>query len=248
MKILLTNDDGIGSPGLEALQEALKEHELCVVAPDGERSGYSHRITLKEPVKFVLRGDGVYACSGTPADCVLYSIHGAIDFEPDVVVSGINIGPNLGTDLIYSGTAAAARQAAFMGIPGIAVSQMLKEKEIEYSQGAEFLNEYIERLVAAWDKDHFFNINVPYPECTPLEHEITSPSRRIYRDTVESYTAPDGHSYHFLSGPWPGAESEAGTDWDAVSRCRISVSPIYLHPVPEADLQDFGRKLAARGK
>ena len=248
MKILLTNDDGIGSPGLLALQEALKEHEICVVAPDGERSGYSHRITLKEPVKFVLQSEGVYACSGTPADCVLYSVHGAIDFEPDVVVSGINIGPNLGTDLIYSGTAAAARQAAFMGIPGIAISQMLKDKEIEYRQGAEFLNEYIERLVAAWDKDHFFNINVPYPECTPLEHEITSPSRRIYRDSVESYTAPDGHSYHFLSGPWPGAESETGTDWDAVSRCRISVSPIYLHPVPEADLQAYGRKLAARGK
>ena len=247
MRILLTNDDGIDSPGIAALVDALAEHELVVVAPDGERSGSSHRITLKEPVKFARREDNRYACSGTPADCVLYSVRGAVDFVPELVVSGINIGPNLGTDLIYSGTAAAARQAAFMGIPGIAISQMLKNQEIEYRQGARFLRENLEQLVAAWDRDHFININVPYPDCESLDFEVTSPSRRIYEDNVESYTAPDGHSYHFLSGPWPGAEREAGSDWDAVGRCRISVSPIYLHPVPETDLTEFGRKLRPRG-
>ena len=245
MKILLTNDDGIESPGLRALIDHLSDHELCVVAPDGERSAYSHRITLKEPVRLVKRSNGHYACSGTPADCVLYSVHGAIDFEPDVVISGINIGPNLGTDLIYSGTAAAARQAAFMGIPGIAVSQMLKGSEIEYSHGARFVAARLSRLVEAWDEDHFLNINVPYPECEgeDLAFEVTHPSRRIYHDSVESYTAPDGHTYHFLSGTWPGAETEAGSDWDAVSRCRISISPIYLHPLPETDLEAFGRRL-----
>lgn len=243
MKILLTNDDGIESPGLKALQESLKEHQLCVVAPDGERSGTSHRITLKEPVKFVQQGDMAYACSGSPADCVLYSLHGAVDFDPDLVISGINIGPNIGTDLIYSGTAAAARQAAFMGIPSIAVSQLLKESRIEYADGAEFVAHYLEKLLSVWDKNHFININVPFPECSPLEHEVTFPAKRIYHDAVESYTAPDGHTYHFLSGTWPSAETAAGTDWDAVSRCKISVSPIYLHPVPESDLEEFRSKL-----
>ncbi len=244
MKILLTNDDGIDSPGLKALQEALAAHDLCVVAPDGERSGNSHKITLKEPVKFVQRGDMAYACSGSPADCVLYSLSGAVDFEPDLVVSGINIGPNIGTDLIYSGTAAAARQASFMGIPSIAVSQLLKDNAIEYTAGAEFVAAHLSRLVAAWDKNHFININVPYPDSSELEYEITFPAKRIYHDAVESYTAPDGHTYHFLNGSWPSAEPEAGTDWDAVSRGRISVSPIYLHPVPESDLDGFRSKLA----
>jgi 5'-nucleotidase len=243
MKILLTNDDGIESPGLQSLEEALKSHELCIVAPDGERSGSSHRITLKAPVKFATAGHGRFACSGTPADCVLYSVHGAIDFLPDVVVSGINIGPNLGTDLIYSGTAAAARQAAFMGIPGIAVSQLLKENRIDYSAASMFIARNIERLVNAWDEDHFININVPYPDSDSLEYEITHPSRRIYHDTVESYTAPDGHTYHFLSGTFPDATPLRGTDWDTVNRKRISVSPIYLHPVTEYDMVKFGEKL-----
>lgn len=243
MKILLTNDDGIESPGLRSLEEALRGHELCVVAPDGERSGSSHRITLKAPVKFAEAGPGRYACSGTPADCVLYSVHGAIDFSPDVVVSGINIGPNLGTDLIYSGTAAAARQAAFMGIPGIAVSQLLKENRIDYNAAAAFIVDTLEKLVKVWDEDHFININVPYPDQNLLEYEITYPSRRIYHDTVESYTAPDGHTYHFLNGTFPDAEPVQGSDWDAVKRNRISVSPIYLHPVPEYDMVKFGERL-----
>ena len=246
MKILLTNDDGIDSPGIKALQSALSGHELCVVAPDGERSGNSHHITLKAPVKFIKLKPGIYSCSGTPADCVLYSVHGAIDFEPDVVVSGINIGPNLGTDLIYSGTAAAARQAAFMGIPGIAMSQLLKENDIDYSAAEAFIRANIENLVDAWDRDHFININVPFPEGAEMKVSVTSPSRRIYHDTVESYTAPDGHTYHFLHGAWPDAKPAEGSDWQAVNQGRISVSPIYLHPVPETDLALFGTRLNAR--
>ncbi len=248
MKILLTNDDGIESPGLTALQEALSGHEICVVAPDGERSGNSHHITLKQPVKMVETAELSYACSGTPADCVLYTVRGAIDFKPDVVVSGINIGPNLGTDLIYSGTAAGARQAAFMGIPGIAMSQMLKGNEIDYSAAAAFIKANIERLVAACDKEHFININCPFPDVQDMEVAITNPSRRIYQDNVASYTSPDGHTYHFLHGPWPGAEPEEGTDWDAVSKGNISVSPIYLYPVAGPDLDSFGRNLKATVK
>lgn len=124
MKILLTNDDGIKSLGLRALQDVLGgEHEVWTVAPDRERSGSSHCISIKNPVRFHQVEERQFACGGTPADCVLFSCLGALPERPDLVISGINLGPNIGTDIIYSGTAAAARQAALMDIPAVAISQ-----------------------------------------------------------------------------------------------------------------------------
>jgi len=123
MNILITNDDGIESEGLKTLARVLsRDHRIMIVAPDGERSGKSHSISLGEPVRMRRMGENALACGGTPADCVLFSILGAVPEKPDIVVSGINRGPNLGTDIIYSGTAAAARQAALMGYAAVAVS------------------------------------------------------------------------------------------------------------------------------
>jgi len=118
MRILLTNDDGYASDGIKALAVALGgEHEVWTLAPDSERSGMSHSMSLRQPLKIRKLAEREYCCSGTPADCVILASHGVLPFSPDVVVSGINRGPNLGTDLVYSGTAAAARQASMNGVP-----------------------------------------------------------------------------------------------------------------------------------
>ena len=199
MKILLTNDDGFNSAGLLSLREYLKEHELWVVAPDGERSGTSHSITIKDPVRFTKVSDKEFTCSGTPADCVLFSILGAITVKPDFVVSGINIGPNLGTDIVYSGTAAAARQAAFMGIPACAVSINSFSKPFFFETAASFVANNLDLLRDLWSEDHFININVPNIN-GKIDVAITHPSRRIYRDQAASFTAPGGRRYFFLQG------------------------------------------------
>jgi len=123
MRILLTNDDGRDSASLVALRRRLTEdHDVWVVAPDRERSGCSHSITLREAIEVKQRAAGTYTCTGTPADCVLLALLGLLDIRFDMVVAGPNLGPNLGTDIVYSGTAAAARQAVFMGVPGLAAS------------------------------------------------------------------------------------------------------------------------------
>lgn len=231
MNILITNDDGIESPGLKALKSYfVPEHTVWMVAPEQERSGTSHSITLKEPVRFRKIEERTYSCTGTPADCILYSILGALETKPDIIISGINLGPNLGTDIIYSGTAAAARQAALMGYPGVAVSVVSYTPPFFFARGAEFINRNLETFVSRWTSDHFININIPNNEESDSPVEITRPARRIYRDQVENFTGSNGDRYFFLKGPLPGAHPEEGTDWDAVSRNRVSICPIYLYP------------------
>lgn len=234
MTILLTNDDGIDSPGLRVVKEKLgTKHDVWVFAPDGERSGTSHSITLKDAVRVVRKGEKEFACSGTPADCVMFSLLGALPIVPDIVISGINIGANLGTDIIYSGTAAAAREAAFNGKPGIAISLASKTSPLHLDFAAHFLDTNLDLLTTLWSPEHFININVPNLKSggdNPLI-EITHPSRRIYQDRAVHFEAPDGASYYFLEGMNTHADYEKKTDWHAVSKDNISVSPVYLHPI-----------------
>jgi len=162
MKILLTNDDGYSSEGILALERALgTDHEVWTMAPDSERSGMSHSMSLRHPLKIRKLADRRYSCSGTPADCVILAAHGVIPFVPDVVVSGINRGPNLGTDLIYSGTAAAARQATLNGIPGIAVSLATYTGPFRYDALANLVADRLDYLVSLWAPDVFVNLNAP---------------------------------------------------------------------------------------
>ncbi len=234
MKILLTNDDGIFSKGLKALAEKLSaEHEVWIVAPDGERSGSSHSITLREPTKIHKVGDREYACGGTPVDCVILSFLGLLPVKIDLVISGINKGPNLGTDITYSGTAAAARQGALMGKPSIAVSINSYQPPFYFEYPARFLSENIELFVKLWSDDHFVNINFPDRIEKFSRVEITYPGLRIYKDTLEKYKAPNGNLYCFLGGEAPTSRKEAGTDSYAVSKGRISISPILIHPANE---------------
>lgn len=232
MRILLTNDDGIESAGIEALRTALsRDHEVWILAPDGERSAMSHYITVRDPIRCRQLGERVYSASGSPADCVIIGMLGALPETPDLVVSGINIGPNLGTDIIYSGTVAAARQAAFMGVPGIAVSLNSYTPPFHLDSLAEFVRTNLELFRGLWNPRHLININGPNVDSATLEVEITRPSWRIYHDQLEEFMSPRGEMYYFLTGHPVESAVEPGSDWTAVAEGRISVSPIYLNPV-----------------
>ena len=242
MIVLLTNDDGVESPGLKALAETLSpEHEVWIVAPDGERSGTSHAITLRNAVRIKEVGERRYSCAGTPADCVLFSFLGAIPVKPAVVISGINLGPNLGTDIIYSGTVAAARQAALMGHPAVAVSLADFRPPLFFNTAADFVAKNLETMIRMWNGDHFLNINVPNSSEPVLPAVITHPSRRTYHDKVVSFVAPTKEVYYFLESRPVEAKQEEGSDWGAVSQGSISVSPIYLHPLNNADYLAYER-------
>ena len=234
MRILLTNDDGIDSPGLEALRHELSknpEHEIWVIAPDGERSGMSHYITLKEPIKSKNISDRTFSLSGSPADCVMTAVLGIMAEKPDIVLSGINLGPNLGTDLVYSGTAAAARQAAYMGIPGVALSIHAYSGPWNFGALACFAAKNLELFCKFFDRQHFINVNAPHDGKMSAPIEITHPCYRSYNDRMVKFTAPRGEDYWFLKGAPIDNSDEEGSDWNAVVRGSISVSPIHLHPL-----------------
>lgn len=237
MILLLTNDDGISSQGIATLREVLsREHEVWTVAPDAEKSGTSHGLTIKGAVRMRQLADRVYSCGGTPADCVLLSLSGAIPVKPDMIISGINMGPNLGTDIIYSGTAAAARQAALMGYSGVAVSLAADRPPYRFEAAAEFVLRRLQLFRKLWTPEHFLNINVPVSDGTrKLEAVVTQPSRRMYKDKLVSFDAPDGDTYYFLQGSLVESGLEEGSDWWAVSQGKISVSPIHLQPINHKD-------------
>ncbi|MBN1518827.1 MAG: 5'/3'-nucleotidase SurE [Spirochaetales bacterium] len=233
MNILVTNDDGYMSDGLKVLSEALEAqgHTAWVFAPDGERSGQSHAMTLRHPLKIRKLSEREYSCSGTPADCVILAGHGVLPVKPDLVVSGINRGPNLGTDLIYSGTAAAARQASMNGIPGIAVSLAEFSAPFRYAAVAYTLAERLDELMALWNPDVFLNINAPNAD-DAHRFELVScvPSTRLYHDTMKIFDGPDGHSYCFFTDGRVETVKAANTDEDVVSSGRASLTRVLVYP------------------
>ncbi|MBN2050968.1 MAG: 5'/3'-nucleotidase SurE [Spirochaetales bacterium] len=236
MNIVLTNDDGIHSQGLKTLEKSLQtKHDVWVLAPDTERSAASHSITIHNPMRIKKIGDRSWACGGTPADCSILALLGVVPVKPDLVISGINRGPNLGTDIIYSGTVAAARQAAFMGYPGIAVSLNTYTEPFYFDPVADFVAKNIDSLVKLWHPDHFVNINAPNDAAGYKGVRITHPSRRIYHDKLARFEAPDGNDYYFLYGSEIDAQVETGSDWEAVSGGCMSVSPVFLHPINHAE-------------
>ena len=247
MKVLLTNDDGIFSEGIAALKTALeRDHEVWMIAPDVERSGASHAITLKDAVRMSQVGERSFACGGTPADCVLYSLLGALDVEPDIVVSGINHGPNIGTDIIYSGTVAAARQAALMKRPAVAVSLVGMQSPLNFALAANFIAMNLDLMTSLWQSDHILNINVPNVFESVPHVLVTHPARRIYRDHLVDFSAPNGDRYFFLQGSLNDAVTEPGSDWDAVIHDDISVTPVYLHPLNHTDDAEYHRTVFKR--
>jgi 5'-nucleotidase len=236
MRILITNDDGFGAEGLAALAAALSQmHDVRVLAPDRERSGVSHAMTLCSPGRIRMVEEGRYTCSGTPSDCVILARLGAIDFDPEVVVSGINRGPNIGTDIVYSGTCGAARQAVISGIPGIAVSCASFEEPLRYEAAAAFVARHLEDLAPLCRQDVFININAPSSAESDLDWAWTFPSRRRYRDRLRCFDAPDGIRYCFLTDGSIETSEEPGSDYRALRTGLVSVSAVMVHPQAPAD-------------
>jgi len=235
MNILLTNDDGINGDGLIYLARSLrKKHNVYILAPDTNRSGVSHAISfLAGPLEFTEHTEKTYSCSGTPADCVMLALLGFFPVKFDMIVSGINEGANMGTDLIYSGTAAAARQAAIYNIPAVALS-LSARKDFFWEEAAAFALDNIEKLFNLWKKDTFINVNIPnIPDIK--ETAITFPSLRRYGDTLEIIKTEDGKQYCLVNFGDIITKAEKGSDEDTVNRNIVSISPVFIHPVVRKD-------------
>jgi 5'/3'-nucleotidase len=262
MRVLLTNDDGIEAEGLQALRRALlgvPQVELAVVAPDGNRSAFARMITTRRPlwVQEMPFDDGTvgYATDGTPVDCVRLAQLGLIEgFEPDVVVSGINHGSNLGDDITYSGTVAAALEALVLGIAGIAVSQQSDAREMDFRLGSRFAferaAEFTARVVAELDEvplpaGTLLNINAPAGD--PEGVEVTRLGKRIYRDELKLEAEDeDGGRRYWIYGADPGFHDEAGTDLAAVHSRRIAVTPVHFDLTDVAGMDALERYDLAR--
>jgi 5'-nucleotidase len=270
MQVLLTNDDGIEAEGLQALRRALLEIpgiELAVIAPDGNRSAFARMITTRRPlwVQEVPFEDGTtgFATDGTPVDCVRLGKLGLVEgFDADLVVSGINHGSNLGDDITYSGTVAAALEALVLGIPGIAVSQQSNAREMDFRLGSRFgferAAEFTARVVAelAGTADEvggrmplaegtLLNINVPAGD--PEGVEVTRLGKRIYRDELKlDAEDEDGGRRYWIYGADPGFNDEQGTDLAAVHARRIAVTPVHFDLTDLTGLDALARYDLAR--
>jgi len=243
LNVLLTNDDGIEAEGLQAMRVALAAVDgvkLAVIAPDGNRSAMARSITTRRPlwVAEVPFADGTvgYSTDGTPVDCVRLARLGLIEgFEAELVVAGINHGANLGDDITYSGTVAAALEGVVLGLPSIAVSQQSGARALDYrfdggfgfDVAARFVARLVERIEdVPLPARTLLNVNVPAGE--PEGVEVTSLGKRIYRDELKLEHEEQGGRRYWIYGSDPGFEDEPGTDLAAVDAGRIAVTPIHF--------------------
>jgi 5'-nucleotidase len=261
MRVLLTNDDGIHADGLQALRRALvrvPDIELVVIAPDGNRSAMARSITTRRPlwVERVEFEDGThgYATDGTPVDCVRLAKLGLVEgFAAEAVVAGINHGANLGDDITYSGTVAAALEGVLLGLPSVAVSQQSIRREMDFRLGAEFdfgvAADFAAAIVDRLDEvplpaGTLLNINVPgaHPEGV----EVTKIGKRIYRDELQLKAQEGERRQYWIYGTDHGYEEEDGTDLAAVAEGRIAVTPLHFDLTDVAGMDALRRYDLAR--
>ena len=225
--ILLSNDDGFDAPGLAALADGLASlGRIIVVAPDREQSGSSHSLTLHQPLRVKRIAEDRYRVEGTPTDCIhLAVLHLMKGSRPDLVVSGINRGYNLGDDVTYSGTVAAALEALLLGVPSIAMSRGSRPP-LEFGPSAEIAmllaRQVLERGLP---RGTFLNVNVPPGEGHGFR--VTRQGRRVYGQGVIERLDPKGRAYYWVGGEPPGARPDPGSDLAAVARGEVSVTPLH---------------------
>jgi 5'-nucleotidase len=230
MKILVTNDDGVFSEGLRFLATTMKAlGEVHVVAPDRERSAAAHSLTLHRPLRVEEVSPRIYAVDGTPVDCVTLAVYGILKRHPDLVISGINNGPNLGEDLVYSGTVSAAFEATFLGIPAFAIS-LAARKDFRYQGAANFALKVASHIMEVGLPDGtFLNINVPNVEADEIRsYEITHQGKRVFGDAVVEKVDPRGKKYYWIGGGDQGYQEIAGTDFHAIANRSISITPLCV--------------------
>ncbi|WP_460595975.1 5'/3'-nucleotidase SurE [Geomonas sp. Red276] len=244
MKILLTNDDGVHAPGLAALIRRVSEvGEVVVVAPDREQSAVAHALTLHHPLRAARIAENIFAVEGTPTDCVNLGIHSLLAFRPDLVISGINRGANMCDDVTYSGTVAAALEATLMGIPAIAVSLATTGKGEHYDAAAEVAARLAVTAQAnGLPPDTFLNVNVPDLPAGDLRPPlITRQGKRSYEGTIVGKVDPRGRNYYWIGTTDQSYQDIPGSDYHAVSRGHVSVSPLHLDLTNYASLEELKR-------
>lgn len=229
--ILISNDDGIHSEGLRALAEALLPlGEVLAVAPDREQSASSHALTMHRPLRLKQVAPGFFSVDGTPTDCILLAMHRVLEGrKPDLLVSGINKGGNLGDDILYSGTVSAAMEGARMGIPSFAVS-LVARKDFKYQAACRFSRELATKIM---DDKHSscLLLNVNIPNLAPEEIKgvrVTRQGKRLYNGAVVEKIDPRGQKYYWIGGEEPGHEELRDSDIEAVMEGFISVTPLRL--------------------
>lgn len=255
MKILVSNDDGVFAQGLRTLVEGLHEagHQVTVVCPDRERSATGHGLTLHKPLRAEAADTlfppkvQAWACSGTPADCVKLALSALVETPPDIVISGINHGPNLGTDVLYSGTVSAAMEGTIEGIPSVAVS-LASFAGRDFAPAAQFIVNLLQRLASeTLAPDMLLNVNVPALPSQDIQGvRVTRQGIRRYEDLFEKRVDPRGKSYFWLAGEvvtevedplswqgWPPSIQSAveaiPTDVEAIQQGLISITPLQYN-------------------
>lgn len=247
MKILISNDDGYHAQGLAALATALRSiAEIEIVAPDRNQSGSSHSLTLGVPLRAGRTAEGVWFVNGTPTDCVHMAITGFLDYEPDMVVSGINDGANLGDDVLYSGTVAAAIEGRFLGLPAIAVSLVGEDPE-HYATAAQATAELIARLEAdPLPSDTILNVNVPdLPYAELRGFRATRLGFRHRAEPIVRAFDPKGKPVYWVGPAGAGQDAGPGTDFDAVAAGWVSVTPLQVDLTRHDALTDLASWLAS---
>jgi 5'-nucleotidase len=229
MHILISNDDGYFAPGIEHLADALRERaRITVVAPERDRSGASNSLTLDRPLAVRRAPNGFLFVNGTPTDCVHLAVTGLLDELPDMVVSGINLGANMGDDTIYSGTVAAATEGYLLGIPSVAIS-LASKTAAHFETAAQVAVELVDRHARAPAGAWLLNVNVP--DVAPSELKglaVTRLGRRHKAENVIRAQNPRGETVYWVGAAGEAADSGEGTDFHAVATDRVSVTPLQV--------------------
>lgn len=231
--ILVTNDDGIHAPGLQVLAEASRKlGDTVIIAPEHDNSAASHSLTMNRPLRVRELGNNVYTINGTPTDCVTIGIGKIITHKPDLVISGINPGANLGDDVSYSGTVSAAIEATMLGIPAMAISLAAESQPLHYETAADFVIRLAKLILShGLPSDTLLNVNVP--NTTPGNINgiaFTRRGRRMYENAIKETFDPWGHKHYWIGGGTPSFDAGQDTDSAAISVNKISITPMHLDP------------------
>ncbi|MEM7301058.1 MAG: 5'/3'-nucleotidase SurE [Pseudomonadota bacterium] len=235
MRILLTNDDGINAPGLEVLERIARQFsdDVWTVAPETDQSGVGHAMTLSAPMRLRKVGDQKFALTGTPTDCVIMAVREVLDRKPDLILSGVNAGQNIGDHVLYSGTVAGAMEGAFLGIPAMALSQAFDfggSRTVPWNTVETAASEAISKVLAAnLPADVFVNIN--FPNCAPeeiVETVVVSQGKFEHGLFIDKRRDGRGVSYYWLTFGGPPPDVKPETDVEALRDNKIAVSPLKL--------------------
>ncbi len=233
-RILVSNDDGVDAPGIQVLERIARtlSNDVWVVAPESEQSAVAHSLTIRRPLRVNRMGERRFAVDGTPTDCVLMAVrHLLQDKKPDLVLSGINRGGNLGEDVTYSGTVAVAMEGTILGVPSIALSQQINNGDpVKWQTAERYCADIVRKLCGAgWQRNVLMNVNFPNVEPDDVQGvEVTRQGKRKFGDALTERFDPRGQAYYWVGGQRPDDAGDPGSDLSAISRSLVSVTPLCV--------------------